>query len=138
MLVNIFSKWFMIETVDHVRGLKYTQEYSDNMSKKSEPKITKTKCKPYTKVSWKIDFDRFEINAYSDSLIQLAERRVYDIAGITDKALNVSLNGKKLNIKSFDKYCSLYLEKDEKYIYEKINDRWEMVVSITKTYNHGN
>jgi DNA topoisomerase-2 len=132
-LVNIFSKWFMIETVDHVRGLKYTQEYSDNMSKKSEPKITKTKCKPYTKVSWKIDFDRFGINAYSDSLIQLAERRVYDIAGITDKTLNVSLNGKKLNIKSFDKYCSLYLEKDEKYIYEKINDRWEMVVSISKT-----
>jgi DNA topoisomerase-2 len=66
-------------------------------------------------------------------MIQLMTRRVYDIAGITDKTLNVSLNGKKLNIKSFDKYCSLYLEKDEKYIYEKINDRWEMVVSISKT-----
>ena len=47
--------------------------------------------------------------------------------------MNISLNGKKLNIKSFDKYCSLYLEKDEKYIYEKINDRWEIVISISKT-----
>ena len=132
-LVNIFSTWFKIETVDHVRGLKYVQEYSKNMSIKSEPKITKVKCKPYTRVSWKIDFNRFGIDKYTDDLIQLAERRVYDIAGITDRSLNVSLNGKKLNIKSFDKYCGLYLNKDEKHIYEKIHDRWEICISVSNT-----
>lgn len=132
-LVNIFSSWFEIETVDHNRGLKYIQEYNDNMSKKSDPKITKVKGKPYTKVSWKIDFNRFGIDKYSEDLVKLAERRVYDIAGVTDKSLNVSLNGKKLNIKSFEQYCKLYMEKDEKYIYEKVHDRWEVLITVSKT-----
>ena len=27
-LVNLFSKWFQVETVDHTRGLKYVQEFT--------------------------------------------------------------------------------------------------------------
>ena len=29
-LVLIYSKWGKIETVDHIRGKKYTQEFTDN------------------------------------------------------------------------------------------------------------
>ena len=43
-LTNIFSKYFKVETVDHVRGLKFIQEWSDNMKQSTKPKITKVKC----------------------------------------------------------------------------------------------
>ena len=131
-LVNLFSQYFRVETVDHIRGLKYIQEYSNNMSEKSKENVTKCKNKPYTKISWIIDFERFNLEEYSDDMLYLIERRVYDIAGTTDKNLNVYLNNKKINIKSFDKYCDLYLE-NEKKIYEKIHDRWEICVCVSKT-----
>ena len=129
-LVNLFSEYFRVETVDHVRGLKYIQEYSKNMSEKSIEKVTKVTGKPYTKISWIIDFKRFNIESYSDDIIKLIERRVYDIAGTTDKKLTVFLNQKKINIQSFDKYCDLYLSGSKK-IYEKIHDRWEVCVSVS-------
>ena len=130
-LANLFSTWFKVETVDHIRGLKYVQEFKDNMKIKGKPKITKVKCKPYTKITWITDFEKFDIDGYSKDMVKLMIRRVYDIAGTTDKSLNVYFNKKKLNIKSFDKYIDLYLE-GEKKVYEKIHDRWEIGVSVSK------
>lgn len=129
-LVNLFSQWFRVETVDHVRGLKYIQEYSKNMSEKTKPKVTKVKCKAYTKISWIIDFERFGIKDYSEDMINLMKRRVYDIAGTTANNLTLSYNGKKLPIKSFEKYTDLYLE-GQKKIYGKIDERWELSVSVS-------
>ena len=40
-LVLIYSLWGKIETVDHIRGLKYTQEFKNNLSFIGKPKITK-------------------------------------------------------------------------------------------------
>jgi len=131
-LVNLFSEYFRVETVDHIRQLKYIQEYSKNMSEKSKEKVTKCTNKPYTKISWIIDFKKFNLEEYSEDMLFLIERRVYDIAGTTDNNLNVYLNNKKLNIKSFDKYCDLYLD-NEKKVSEKIHDRWEICVSVSKT-----
>jgi DNA topoisomerase-2 len=45
-LVLIWSTWGKIETVDHVRGLKYVQEFNNNLSDIGKPKITKVKGKP--------------------------------------------------------------------------------------------
>ena len=131
-LVNLFSVWFKVETVDHVRGLKYVKEYRDNMSIKEKEVVTKCKNKPYTEISWKIDFKRFGIEKYSDDMVSLMHRRVYDIAGTTDKSLNMWYNDKKLTIKSFDKYINLYLDGDKK-VYEKIHDRWEIGIAVSKT-----
>ena len=41
-LVLIWSKWGKLETVDHNRGLKYVQEFSDNLNTIHKPKITKS------------------------------------------------------------------------------------------------
>ena len=94
-LANLFSTWFKVETVDHIRGLKYVQEFKDNMKIKGKPKITKVKCKPYTKITWITDFEKFDIDGYSKDMVKLMIRRVYDIAGTTDKSLNVYFNKKK-------------------------------------------
>ena len=57
-LVLIWSTWGKIETVDHKTGQKYIQEFKDNLNIIEKPKITKTKNKPYTTVSFKPDFKR--------------------------------------------------------------------------------
>ena len=54
-------------------------------------------------------------------------RRVYDIAGITDKKMNVYYNDEKLKVKSFTDYIDLYKTSSSK-ICETISDRWEVGV----------
>ena len=51
----------------------------------NKPKIADYSGKPYTKITWTADFKRFGIENYSEDMINLMMRRVYDIAGITDK-----------------------------------------------------
>jgi DNA topoisomerase-2 len=58
-LLLIWSSWGSVETVDYGRGLKYTQEFSDNLNTIHPPKITKcTTKKPYTTISFKPDYAR--------------------------------------------------------------------------------
>ena len=130
-LVNLFSTYFRVETVDHIRGLKYIQEFTNNMRDKTKPKITKDKCKPYTKISWITDFKRFGIEKYTDDMVNLMIRRIYDIAGTTDKGMNIYYNNNKINIKTFDNYIDLYLNETEEKVFEKIHDRWEIGVSTS-------
>ena len=130
-LTNIFSSVFNLETIDHQRGLKYTQRFMDNMKKRGKPKVTKVKGKPYTKISWIADFERFGLTCYSEQMYQLMVRRIYDIAGVTDKSLNVYYNGTLIKQKSFEKYSKLYLTYHEKMVYEDIHERWSLGVSIS-------
>ena len=97
-LANIFSQTFTIETVDHINGLKYTQVWEKNMTVCNKPVIKKCPGKPYTKITWKCDFQRFGLQKYSDEMINLMYRRIYDIAGITDKSINVFLMVKRLKL----------------------------------------
>ena len=134
-LTNIFSKSFKIETIDRIRKKKYTQLFRGNMKIISKPKIKDYDGKPYTKVTWLPDFGRFGIDNFSKDMINLMIRRVYDIAGITDKGVSVYLNKKKLSIKSFMDYSKMYLT-DEVIVYEELIDNgipWKIGVSISKT-----
>ena len=128
-LANIFSQEFTVETVDHINKLKYTQTWEKNMTKCNEPIIKKCQAKPYTKITWKCDFKRFDLVNYSDDMIKLMYRRIYDIAGITDKSINVFLNDEKINIKSFLDYINLY--NDFVKFQEIISDRWDVIFSVS-------
>ena len=130
-LANLFSTWFQVETVDHVRGLKYIQEFTDNMTIKGKPKVSKVKGKPYTKISWIVDFKRFGIEKYNDSIRDMMIRRIYDIAG-TGKNINLYYNREKLKIKSFNQYIKLYTGNND-IVCECIHPRWEIGVSVSKT-----
>ena len=126
-LTNIFSTFFKVETVDHINELKYTQEFHNNMTVIDKPKIAKSKKKPYTHITWKTDFNRFGISSFSEDMVSFMVRRIYDVAGITDKRVSVFYNGTKLKIKSFQDYINLYPSPTTK-TYEKISDRWELIV----------
>ena len=134
-LTNIFSRSFQIETVDRIRKKKYTQLFRGNMKVISKPKISDYNGKPYTKITWISDFNRFGIEKYSDDMINLMIRRVYDIAGITDKSVSVYLNNKKLSVNSFLDYSKMYLT-DETIVYEEVIDNnipWKIGVTLSKT-----
>jgi DNA topoisomerase-2 len=108
-LVLIWSTYGYIETIDHVRGLKYKQEFKDNLNIIEKPVITKCKSKPYTKISFKPDFKRLGINGLSEDVISLLKKRTYDIGAITNKNLKVKYNSNIIPVKNFTQYIDLYI-----------------------------
>jgi len=131
-LVLIWSTWGRVETVDHTRGLKYTQEFKDNLDVIGKPTITKCKSKPYTKVSFKPDYKRLGLNGLTPDMISLFKRRVYDIAGVTPKNIKVKYNSETIATKNFQQYVDLYIggKSETQRIYEEANDRWEYAVCL--------
>tara|TARA_B100000780_G_scaffold279144_1_gene255937 strand:+ start:5284 stop:8607 length:3324 start_codon:yes stop_codon:yes gene_type:complete len=132
-LTNIFSKKFTIETIDSTRKLKFVQTFSDNMNKKTDPKITKYSKDPYTKITFLPDFPKFGMKQLDKSIISLLRKRVYDTSAITDSKVTVFFNGTKIECKTFDKYVDLYIggKKETPRIYEELNDRWEIVACVS-------
>lgn len=129
-LVLIFSTYGKIETVDHVRGLKYTQEFRDNLSTICPPTIVKQKGKPYTKVSFLLDFKRFGVDGLTDDMFSLLKKRTFDIAAVTDKTVKVKFNGQPVPIRSFENYVNMFV-KEDKPIFEAPSERWEYAVTLT-------
>jgi DNA topoisomerase II len=127
-LANIFSKTFEIETVCHVNGKKFIQTFTNNMNDRTKPKITSVKSKPYTKITWLPDYERFGMKSLNDNMRNLIRKRVYDIAGVTDKGTKVYFNNKVIEIKSFEKYVNLYIgKKDVKQRMYGSSIGWEIV-----------
>jgi DNA topoisomerase-2 len=134
-LTNIFSKSFIIETVDSVRKKLYIQKFTDNLTVKEVPEIKSCQKKSYTKITFMPDYEKFGLENMTDDIYKLFKRRVYDVSACTDTTVNVYFNDKKINIKDFEKYTDLFLDTKtiQPRIYEKVNDRWEVVVAISKT-----
>jgi len=139
-LVLIWSVWGRVETVDHVRGLKYCQEFRKNLSEIVPPVITKSKVKPYTRVSFRPDYARFGLltNNLTPDMAALFLKRTYDIAAVTDKTVKVKYNGSLIPVRHFQQYVDLYIgakggESGVKRIYENPDPRWEYVVCLTTT-----
>jgi len=144
-LVLIWSVWGRVETIDHVRGLKYVQEFKNNLSEIVPPVITKTKVKPYTRVSFRPDYARFGIaaNNLTADMVALFMKRTYDIAAVTDKTVKVKYNDATVPVRHFQQYVDLYIGakgsggegggSSVKRIYENPDPRWEYVVCLTTT-----
>jgi DNA topoisomerase-2 len=143
-LVLIWSVWGRVETVDHIRGLKYVQEFRNNLSEIMPPTVTKSKVKPYTRVSFRPDYARFGIagNNLTADMVALFLKRTYDIAAVTDKTVKVKYNGALVPVRHFQQYVDLYIGAKGsggeggggvKRIYENPDPRWEYVVCLTTT-----
>jgi DNA topoisomerase-2 len=139
-LVLIWSVWGRVETVDHVRGLKYVQEFKNNLSEIMPPIVSKSKVKPYTRVSFRPDYARFGLpsNNLTPDMLALFLKRTYDIAAVTDKTVKVKYNGSLVPVRHFQQYVDLYIgakggDNGVKRIYENPDPRWEYVVCLTTT-----
>ena len=134
-LVLIWSTYGSIETVDHVRGLKYIQEFKNNLDEICKPSITKCKTKPYTKITFKPDYKRLGITGLTPDLISLLKKRVYDVGAVTDKNLKVKYNSTLVPVKNFQQYIDLYIgdKSASPRVYEDSGERWEYAVALTPT-----
>lgn len=134
-LTNIFSKSFKVETTDLTNKKVYLQEWTDNMSKCGKPIIKKfNKAKGYTKITFIPDYARFNMETITDDIFKLFERRTYDCTATTNDKVKVYFNGALLNLKTFDKYASMYLSEDSKRTHEVSDDgRWSVIVSTSNT-----
>uniref|UniRef100_A0A6C0KIS1 DNA topoisomerase (ATP-hydrolyzing) n=1 Tax=viral metagenome TaxID=1070528 RepID=A0A6C0KIS1_9ZZZZ len=138
-LVLIWSEYGKVETVDHVRGLKYVQEFRKNLDEICPPSITKSSVKPYTKVSFKPDYRRLGIQGLTSDMLSLLKKRIYDIGAITDhsiKKIKINYNNALIPVKNFQQYIDLYIgNKDEsKRVYEMSDERWEYAVALSPTH----
>jgi DNA topoisomerase-2 len=137
-LVLVWSTWGSVETVDHVRGLKYVQEFKSNLTEICAPKITKcTSKKPYTRISFHPDYARLGIAGLSPDMTALFMKRVYDIAAVTDRSIRVKYNGTVVPVKDFKQYIGLYIRPEVKRVYEAPSERWEYAVCLTNTDEFG-
>jgi DNA topoisomerase II len=134
-LVLIWSTHGSIETIDHVRGLKYIQEFNNNLDEICPPKITKCKSKPYTKIVFKPDYQRFGIEGLTNDMISLLKKRIYDISAVTDKNIKVKYNSNLISTKNFQQYIDLYIgdKTASARVYESANERWEYAVALSPT-----
>lgn len=129
-LANIFSTRFCLETIDSKSGRRYTQTWSDNMSKVSKPQIYSAgKRKDFTRVTFRPDFAKFGLVGFTPDIRALLHKRVYDLAGTTASDVRVYLNGARLSVQNFKQYCSLYV--DRPLVHEILNERWEICVTMS-------
>jgi len=140
-LTNIFSKKFIVETLDTKNMKKFVQVFSKNMSVKSAPEITNLSEEngdsDYTKITFEPDLSKFKMKELEDDIVNLMKKRVYDVAGTSPTHISVHLNGKKIQVKNFKDYIEYYFKGelfDDKIEFPKIFDnphsRWEVMVSM--------
>ena len=130
-LVFIWSKWGKIETIDAKRSLKYVQEFENNLDIIHKPKITECKKKPHTMIQFLPDYEKLGLKELTQQMIQLFQRRVYDISGITSKEVKVKYNDDAVDVKDFNTYIQKYTT--DKLITEKF-DRWEYAVVLSTEF----
>lgn len=135
-LANIFSTEFTVETASSAKKQRYRQKFIDNMSKTEPPKITDdNNASDFTCISFKPDFKRFHMQGLESDIIALFTKRAYDLAGVTNRSVQVKLNGKTLAIKDFKDYVDLYLQTEEHKELPKIcelkSERWEVICSLS-------
>jgi len=131
-LTNIYSKEFIVETVDSQRKKYYQRKYFDNMFK-SEPEIVKNSNKePYTTISFIPDYKRFGLDGITEDFMLLMEKRAYDLSACTDNSVKVYFNGQQIKIDNFTDYVKLFLpdvETHSEIAYFKYSSHWEVAVA---------
>jgi len=138
---NIFSKKFIIETVDKNTKKKYRQVFENNMYKKSEPEIENVSkgVEPYTSITFTPDLERFNLDSISEGMLQLIKKRVYDLAACTGDDMTVYYNDKKINVKTFEDYIKLFYENGKlpsDLIYDEFNERWKVGILYDTLVGH--
>ena len=126
-LTNIFSKEFIVETVDSKNKKYYSQTFTNNMRTKSVPIIKDSTKESYTKITFIPDYQKFGYKTLTSDIMALFSKRVYDLAVCTNKNVNIFINDNKIVCKDFSKYVKMYYnaEPNNFTLFESGN-RWKI------------
>lgn len=98
------------------------------MTNIGKPVITNNNNNSMTKITFRPDLSKFNINELSDDMIMLMKKRTYDMSGINNN-IKVYYNEEQI-INGFKSYINQYIFQQkldmDNLIYEKINDYWEI------------
>lgn len=109
-LCNIYSKKFSLIIGDSIRGKKYTQSWSDNMTVRGEPIIEDNYTgESFTQVIYEMDFPRFAYTEYPPETFGLYARHAADVA-FTCK-VPVTFNNIPLDVQDVYTYSSWMFDK---------------------------
>lgn len=141
-LSNIFSKKFIVETIDSNEKKRFIQEYSNNMSIISKPKITNNSGKSYTKITFIPDYERFQMSGLDDDIISLINKRVFDSIVYVKPHVKIFINNERMKGNGLTDYIKFY-QLNEKPILEKNNQsingvdfQWEYAVVPHDNFEH--
>ena len=118
---NVFSKRFIIETVDSDNKKKFVQEYSDNMLTKTPAKITSNSGKSYTKITFIPDYKLFGMRGLEADTILLIQKRILDCIACTSATVQIYLNGERLKGKGLVDYTKYFFE-DNKIFHDSYSE----------------
>lgn len=132
-LTNIFSKEFIVETVDHRRKKIFRQRWFNNMKESDKASVKSYSKAPYTLIRFLPDYERFGMTGLTDDMFELFRKRAMDACACTDATVSVYFNDEKIPYKTFESYVDLFLgPKDEHArVYECPNERWEVVATYS-------
>nr|WRK65065.1 DNA topoisomerase II [Marseillevirus futianmevirus] len=106
-LTSVFSKHFVVRCFDPEKKLIFTQEFHDNLTRRSEPVLEKcTKKRGWTEVSFLPDFERFGLSSWSDALVSRFKKTMRDASLVT--GLTVEFNEEKFLFKDIEDYARLF------------------------------
>ncbi len=132
-LANIYSNKFVVETRDTKTGQKYSQTWTENMSKCSKASIRADKAaKGFVRISFQPDLKRF-VNLNVDEMLHIFHTRTIELAALAGKGVKVSWNGAHIGTDNFEKFVHLFTRDSASLAYEKCGDRWEVAAVLTRT-----
>lgn len=129
-LANIFSKEFIIETIDAENQKKFIQTFTNNMSSKTPPKITKNSGKSYTKITFTPDYSKFGMKGLNAETMHLLKRRTFDCIATTDKRVKVYFNNIPFPCKGMSDYAKFF---SDNAICETV-DTWDISIIPSDTF----
>jgi DNA topoisomerase II len=130
-LANIFSRRFTVETVDQNTKLRFKMTWENNMTTKSPATVSKAAVKPFTRITWLPDYERFGLkDGLSAPFRALLERRAYDLAAVTDKTVTVWLGEQKIAFKNFEQYAEMIVPAGRALVSEE-TDGWSVVACVS-------
>jgi DNA topoisomerase II len=105
---NIFSKFFSVTGIDHEKQLKFYQEWKNNMTTVTEPKVTEcSTVSGSTEIRYIPDFQRFKMTTYPKEIMGIFKKLVIDASSLLPQT-NFYFNGEKIPVKNLQSYAELY------------------------------
>ena len=123
-LTNIFSHSFTVETCDGKK--RFHQEFSENMSKRTQPKITSSRV-GFTKITYRPDLERFGLSQIDDDHLLMITKRMHDLAAC-NAGITFELNGNKIRYASFKQYAEQYTQP----VFYEASEHWKIGIGYSK------
>jgi len=128
-LANIYSSLFTVEILDSENKVKYTQSWTNNMSKPGVPVIKKHSCSVSSVcITFIPDWVRFGMTGLNDDFFKIIEKRVYDAVVCTSSNCKILFQGNRLGQMTTEEYAKMYLP-DDVQVASINTDRWSITIA---------